>query len=291
MPAARRGGKTETDAVNGVAGEIAGLWTYPVKGCRGIAHEAAWLEPRGLAHDRRWMIVTPDGRFRTQRELPRLATIVVGLIDGTLTLRCGEEQVAVRADDYGQRITVAVWNDRIAALAPDAEADSALSDWLGQGVRLVRFPDGERRACDPAFAAPDDHTAFADGFPLLVTTEGSLGELNDALLERGRPPVTMDRFRPNIVAAGVPARTEDRHGTLQLGAGTAVRLVKPCDRCIVTTTDQQSGQRLGNEPIATLLRTRRNRATGGASFGQNGVPDLPAGAGALLRVGQPCRFV
>jgi uncharacterized protein YcbX len=277
--------------VNGVAGRIAALWTYPVKGCRGVALGAARLEPRGLTHDRRWMIVAPDGRFRTQRELPRLATIGVGLLDGALTLTCGGQQVSVRADDHGERVTVTIWNDRVAALMPDAEADAALSDWLGQSVRLARFPEGEQRACDPAFAAPGDHTAFADGFPLLVTTESSLAELNDALVERDRPPVTMDRFRPNIVVAGVPARAEDRSGTLQLDAGIAVRLVKPCDRCIVTTTDQQSGRRLGNEPLATLLRIRRNRATGGAWFGQNGVPALAAGGGYPLRVGQPCRFV
>ena len=56
-------------------GWVAGLFVYPVKGCAGTSIDAARLLPRGLEHDRRWMIVTPAGRFLTQREQPALARI------------------------------------------------------------------------------------------------------------------------------------------------------------------------------------------------------------------------
>lgn len=276
--------------MDGPRGRIAALWTYPVKGCRGVALAEASLEPRGLAHDRRWMIVTPDGRFRTQRELPLLATIDAVVADGRLRLRRGGEELAVPAADVGEPMAVTVWSDRVEALCPDAGVDAALSGWLGQPVRLVRFPERVRRRCGSDHARPQDHTAFADGFPLLVATDGSLCEVNDALLERGEEPVAMERFRPNVVLSGVPPRAEDAHQRVQLAGGAALLLVERCDRCVVTTTDQRTGERLGPEPLATLRRIRRNAATGGAWFGQNAVPVLPDGQAVPLRVGQAVRL-
>jgi uncharacterized protein YcbX len=96
----------------------------------------------------------------------------------------------------------------------------------------------------------------------------------------------MTRFRPNLVLAGLPRRAEDEARRFRLASGVEILLVKPCDRCIVTTTDQVTGERMGNEPIATLRRIRRNPGTGGVSFGQNGVPALAAGATVTLSVGE-----
>src|SRR3712207_5031736 len=121
---------------------------------------------------------------------------------------------------------------------------------------LVRFPETTRRSCDPASAPPESHTAFADAFPLLVTTESSLQELNDALMERGEEPVPIDRFRPNIVLSGLPRRAEDSTRRIRLARGLELLLVQPCERCIVTTTDQISGERRGEEPLAILRRVR-----------------------------------
>ncbi len=153
-------------------------------------------------------------------------------------------------------------------------------------MRLARFPKSTRRPCDPEFAPEGSHTGFADGFPLLVTSEGSLDELNAALLERGADPVPMSRFRPNIVLSGLPARTEDHARRLRFAGGLELLLVKPCDRCAVTTVDQESGERTGPEPIATLKRIRRNPSTGGVMFGQNAVAVLPAGGEERVTVGE-----
>lgn len=269
---------------------IAALAIYPVKSCHGIPLDEAVLTPRGLRHDRRWMIVDADGRFRTQRELPQLATLRPAIDGDRLLLRFGGEEAALPLGaDAGEPMRVTVWRDTVDAVCPAPDIDARLSRWLDRPVRLVRFPESSLRPCDPAFAAAGAHTAFADGFPLLVTTEASLAELNDALQERAEARVPMTRFRPNLVVAGVPTRTEDRHGRLQLPHGAALDLVKPCDRCIITTTDQETGERDSNEPIATLSRIRRNPRTRGAAFGQNAVPMLPP-APVVLHVGEPVAF-
>ena len=63
-----------------MAANIASLYVYPVKSCRGIALETSPVGERGLAFDREWMVVDGGGRFVTQREVPRLA-----LVEPTLT--------------------------------------------------------------------------------------------------------------------------------------------------------------------------------------------------------------
>lgn len=272
-------------------GRIAGLFIYPVKGCGGIELEAARLTARGFEHDRRWMIVDPSGRFRSQRELPQLATIRPQLADGELHLALGAQaKVRLPVRDAGEPLMVQVWRDQVLARTVDPDIDRTLSDFVGRPVRLVRFPDQTRRPCDPAYAPADSHTGFADGFPLLVTGEASLAELNEALLANGAAPVPMNRFRPNIILADIPAGAEDRHGCIELGAGLRLALVKPCDRCVVTTVDQQDGRKTGSEPLATLKRIRRNPATGGAWFGQNAVPQIGTDMEPTVRVGDACNL-
>jgi uncharacterized protein YcbX len=273
-------------------GGVAVLFVYPIKGCAGTSLGEARLLTRGLEHDRRWMIVNPAGRFITQREQPALARILPVLGEGELTLRFPDgSELRLPIADEGEPLRVTVWRDEVDAVAVSPAADAALSFYLSRPVRLVRFPEASLRACDPVFAPPGSHTGFADTFPLLVTSLSSLDELNDALLERGAEPVPMTRFRPNLVLAGLPRRAEDEASRLRLASGVEILLVKPCDRCIVTTTDQVTGERMGNEPIATLRRIRRNPRTGGVSFGQNGVPVLPVGATATLSLGESCELL
>lgn len=274
------------------AARITGLFVYPVKGCQGTALEEAVLGARGLAFDRHWMIVDPAGRFLTQRELPRLAAIRPHLSDEALGLDlAGARRLELPLRAEGSRITVRVWSDTLPALAVAAEADEALSRFLGRPVRLIRFDESQRRVCDEAYAPAGAHTAFADGFPLLVANEGSLAALNAALAEQGAPPVPMSRFRPNLVLGDAPAGAEDRYPGLLVGDAVRLDLVKPCDRCVVTTIDQASGRSMGQEPIRTLARIRRNPRTRGVWFGQNAVPRLADGATAVLRMGDVCRLI
>lgn len=274
------------EATMPIAARVVGLFVYPVKGAAGIAVDGWPLTARGLEHDRRWMIVDAGGRYLSQRVLPRLVRLRPELGgDGLHLTADGERLAVVPLADSGEPCEVEVWGDRVAALAPDPAADRVLSAWIGRAVRLVRFPEDARRACDPRFAPPGSHTGFADGFPLLVTSEASLDELNAALAE----PVPMDRFRPNLVIGRAPPGAEDRAGALALADGSRLLLVKPCARCVVTTVDQATGSTTGKEPLATLVRLRRNPRKAGAFFGQNAVPE-PA-SGARLQVGAACRLV
>ncbi|MBB2203935.1 MOSC domain-containing protein [Gluconacetobacter takamatsuzukensis] len=244
---------------------VVALHVHPVKSLGGIAVAEGRLGPCGLEDDRRWMVVDPDGRFLTQRQMPHMALVGVARGPGGLVLaRAGLGAHAVaRPPADGARRMVQVWKDSV----PAVDAGDAAAAWLGAALgrpcRLVYLHDTGARPADPAFAPPGATVGFADGFAVLLASRDSLDALNRDL----PAAVPMDRFRPNLVLEGAAPWAEDGWRLLAVGAAL-LRIVKPCSRCIVTTIDQQTAEIPDpREPLATLARTRRAR--GGVMFGQN----------------------
>lgn len=246
---------------------VAELHVYPVKGLAGIRLSRARLTPRGLEHDRRFMVVDGAGTFLTQREHPRMATVWTEIADGELLLSAPDrgEVTLPLAPDAGERLSARVWNSLCEAIAPSPEADAWLSDFLGLACRLAYMPEWSERQVNPAYAGPGHLVGFADGYPVLVTSVSSLADLNARL----RHPVPMNRFRPNLVVAGAPAYAEDDWRELRAGEAR-LRIAKPCERCQVTTTDQATGEVRGAEPLATLSAYRAT-ADYSSRFGMNAV--------------------
>ena len=262
---------------------IVGLHRYPVKSLGGQTLEQAMVEPRGLAGDRRWMMVTPEGRFLTRRELPAMAHVSADWTGSGIVLSHRDgRQLAVSEPLTGTTLPVRIWGDAVQG----HDAGDAVAEWLsavfGCAVRLVHMPDSVVRPVDRDFARDGDQVSFADGFPLLVTTVESLDALNARLAN----PVSMARFRPNLVIAGAPAAfAEDGWQSLRIGAVT-LRVAKPCTRCIMTTQDPDSGEVVEKmEPLRTLKAM--GRVLPGPRpepvFGQNAIPD---GVG-MIAVGDP----
>jgi uncharacterized protein YcbX len=244
---------------------ISGLFFYPAKGMGGTALGSAEVQQRGLAGDRRWMAVDAAGRFLSQRSLPRLALLRVEAEPEGLLLRApGRPDLSVRRPRGGVSSRVAIWRDTVDALPADAAAHRWLSDYLGEPCRLVYMPEESIRPVDPAYGTDGDHVSFADGYPILLTNEASLAELN----RRMGDPLPMDRFRPNLVVTGADAFAEDTWREIRVGA-VRMQVVKPCGRCTVTTTDQQTAAR-GKEPLRTLATFRRVESK--VYFGVNLIP-------------------
>ncbi len=256
------------------------LFSYPVKSCRGIEHDTVALTSAGLEHDREWMFVTADGRFLTQREEPRLALVEVALTDRELHLSArGAGPLVVPLDRNGPLRGVTVWRDRVNAQDEGDGPAAWISSLLGREARLVRFDrDAHRPSARDWTGEIEALNRFSDGFPLLALSRASLDDLN------ARLPVAlpMNRFRPNLVLDGLPPYGEDQLHELVSGA-IRLRIVKPCTRCIVTTTAQDSGTIDGDEPLRTLKTYRWNERLRGAAFGQNTI--VVSGAGEPLSVG------
>jgi len=260
---------------------LTGIHSYPVKSCRGISHDSALLTAAGLEHDREWMFVAPGGQFITQRDEPCLARVDVALFDGALRLSAdGAGEVAVPLDLAGPRSSVTVWGDRCVGVDQGDDAATWIGSLLGREARLVRFDAATLRRSDTAWTGElDAFNLFSDGFPLLVVSRASLDDLNSRL----PVAVPMERFRPNLVLGGLPPFGEDALHEIASG-GVCLRIVKPCTRCVITTTDQRSGARESDEPLRTLKTYRWNAVLRGVAFGQNAI--VVAGAGLRLDLGQ-----
>lgn len=268
---------------------IAALNLYPVKSCAGVPVTEALLIETGLELDRAWMVVDGRGDMITQRERPRLALVRTTLRGDDLVLRApGMLALHVSLDAVEAATRACVWDDEVAAYDLGALAAQWFTDYLGETARLVRFDPEHRRLSDRTWTGGlEAQTAFADGFALLVLSTGSLAELNARLHARALPPVTMERFRANLVLDGLQAHDEDRIDELTLATDegpVVLRLVKPCTRCSIPNIDPLTAD-LGHEPGDTLAGYRSDARIGGAiTFGMNAV--VVDGADRVLRVGQ-----
>ena len=256
------------------------LRIYPVKSCAGIELPEATLAETGLEDDRHWMLVRPNGRFVTQRELPRMALIRTRVDAKALSLEAeGSPTLVVPRASTGVSLDVTVWKFDGRGIDCGDEAAAWFSEFLETPLRLVRFDANLPRTCAPEWTAGlRSVTEFSDGFPILVISRASLDELNSRLPR----PLPMERFRPNIVLDGVGPYDEDRVHELTTGA-VRLRVVKPCTRCAITTTDHERGVVDGVEPLATLKGYRFDRELRGVAFGQNAI--IVSGAGSRLSVG------
>ncbi len=243
------------------------LFYYPVKSLAGVASDRVDLSRRGPKWDREWMLVGPDGKFLSQRTVPKMGRVQTSIQADSLRLSAGAASVSVPLSTSGPRRRVVVWNDPCDALDEGDAVAAWLSDFLGTTCRLVRIAPDFRRA----IPYPDGWTAFADGGPVLVVTEESLADLG----RRAGRAFEAERFRPNVVVSGSPAWAEDGWKTLK-GERSLLHAAKACSRCAITTLDPKTGEG-GPEPLKTLATFRRGE-DGGVDFG---VYCVPEGDGAL----------
>lgn len=261
---------------------LASLHCYPIKSLGGFSVNEARLTDRGLAHDRRWMLVDEAGRFVSQREVAVMACLhTSALPDGfrVTDIRTGATLDLPWLVRDGAPIATKVWDDGVQALAGDPSWSGWFSERLGRSVRLVHMPEATMRATDGRYA--EGLTSLSDGFPYLIISQASLDDLNARIAPSGSPAegvtVPMDRFRPNLVITGGEAFQEDGWKEISIGEAR-FRLVKPCARCVVTTTDQRTGER-GQEPLRTLATYRREGEK--VLFGMNAVGSVDG----TIRVG------
>lgn len=266
---------------------VEGLNIHPLKSGRAIALDRAEVRLDGFAGDRRFMVVDAAGRFVTQREMQALARIEAHAAADGVSLTMEGRELSARFDP-GRRLSVTVWDSTVDAAVADPAVNAVLSGWLGRPVALVHMDARSRRAVGEDWAGAAVPVGFADGFPALVTTTGSLADLNRILVGKGQQPVGMDRFRTNVLIACDEPWREDFWEAIEIG-GIRFDLVKPCARCIMTTQDQQTGARIGGNPIEGLAdrRMSADRRVAGVLFGWNAVP---RGEGTL-RLGDPVRVV
>jgi uncharacterized protein YcbX len=248
--------------------QLSEIWVYPVKSLGGIQLQESKVTDRGLELDRRWLLVDDSGRFLTQREYPELALFKPEIVGEFLkiTHRVLLEWIEIPLRPVFldvDKMKVTVWDDTIDAF----EVSATINDWftklLGFSTRLVYMPEESERKLDPDYAITGvENNSFSDAYPFLIIGQSSLDDLNSRL----ENPVQMNRFRPNFVFTNGDAFEEDTWREFNIGDVSFVG-VKPCDRCVMTTVDQEKGIVSGKDPLKTLAKYRNfgNKVL----FGQN----------------------
>lgn len=218
---------------------------------------------KGLQYDRRWMLVDETGKFMTQRIYPKMALFKLSILNLQLKIEHAQHKiyVDVKMVNVSNPLTVTIWNDTVTAF----EVNPAHSEWfskmLGISCRLVFFPEENSRAVDARYQVNGENVSLADAYPFIIIGQSSLDDLNAKLKE----PVPINRFRPNFVFEGGKPFEEDSWRNFSIGDTRFVG-VKLCDRCVLTTVNQSTGEK-GVEPLKTLAsyRNRNNKIY----FGQN----------------------
>ena len=259
---------------------LTGLYLYPVKSLGGYAVPTAEATPRGLRHDRRWLLVDGRNRFLTQRQHPAMAFLALAPAHNGFLIRHRQRPdllplyIPFEATPE-QTLFVTIWDDLVFAWRGPAVADAWLSDALGREVRLAYMSEMVRRPVEPALNPENQLVSFADGYPYLLLGEAALADLS----RRVGTALDLRRFRPNLVFGGGPAYADDTWAEFRIG-NLPFRAVRGCGRCVLTTIDPDTAQK---SPFAEPLRTLATYRTedGFALFGQN----VTGPASGTLRVG------
>lgn len=287
-----------SDAPADVSAVISRLYVYPVKSCAGVQVSEALLIETGLEFDRAWMVVDAQGQFLTQRALQRMALIQPQFKHSEMVLRApGMLALHIALDAVEAPLRVRVWDDEVPAYDMGDLAAQWFSDFLEIPARLVRFDPEHKRISDLKWTAGlEALNQFNDGYSLLILSQASLDQLNAKLVAAGTAPVSMARFRPNIVL-GNPAdasdgcallpHDEDRLDVLQIATAQGVvqlKPVKPCTRCPIPNIDPATA--ISSPEVSDMLQSYRQdaRVNGAVTFGMNAV--VLRGFDHLLQVGQ-----
>ncbi len=277
-----------TAAVDMSIARIRSIFEYPLKSAAGLSRSEAYVNQRGINADRHWMLIDSNQKFVSARTHPKLLLIKINTTTNGLQV-CFPAQaphpsatffIYMPEQNESNVVEVTLWDDQVQSLlAPGC--DAYFSEFLQSEVRLVYQPENLLRLLSPKYAQQNDHTAFADGYPILILSQASL----DELAQRMQAPIQVTNFRPNILVENIAAHAEDDWHRIRIGE-CELELVKPCVRCVLTTIDPllAKAHPLG-EPLRTLKTYRRSAK--GITFGMNVIPRKLG----KIRVGDPIELI
>ena len=247
--------------VNSVS-SLSNINIFPVKSIAGISLFTAQVEKQGLEFDRRFMVASLDGKMITARTHPNMLKIKALIeADGLILCYPGLLDLHFTFNELEMKdVDATVWGDTFSAYSTTKEANQWFSSILGTEAQLLFSGEQSNRIREKI----QTNVSFADGYPLLVISEASLAELN----KRSSSHHTMAQFRTNLVVSGSEAFIEDSWKRIRIGE-VEFDIVKPCQRCILTTVNPHTAQYHPNKEPLRTLSTFRADESGNVYFGQN----------------------
>ncbi|MCB0489899.1 MAG: MOSC domain-containing protein [Cyclobacteriaceae bacterium] len=240
------------------------IWIYPVKSLGGIRLSSAQVMEKGFQYDRRYMLMDENNMFITQRAFPLMSQFKLGNFGESFSVRFEGDIIEIpkNPERTGEHFEATIWDDTVKVAELSKEHSQWFSEKMNLACKLVFFPEENDRLVDQGYATNQEHVSLADGYPFLIIGQRSLDDLNNRL----SAPISMKRFRPNLVFSGGKPFAEDSWREFTIGDNRFVNL-KLCARCVLTTIDPETGKQ-GTEPLATLAKFRRidNKVNFGANL-------------------------
>ncbi len=236
---------------------------YPIKSLGGVSVSEWHTTNRGLEHDRRWMLIDDKNQFLTIRQQSEFLFFKLYVTKNGFNIlhKNTSKTLAIPFMLKGTaNLQAKIWDDEVMVIA----APTAMSEWftkqLGFDCQLVYIPDNSPRRVQPDWVTEEHHVSLADAYPILLAGQNSLADLNSKM----EAPITMQRFRPNLIFEGGEPYEEFIWTDITIGTAK-LKGIKPCTRCIVTTLNPETAEK-GKEPLKTLFKQRINDKM---VFGQN----------------------
>lgn len=241
---------------------VSALHIYPLKSARGLSLKKMDIVNSGPKFDREWMLINDSNHFITQRVKPEMCHIATQLTSEHLILSAPKQEDLYVALDLhqGETLDVKIFSDWTQAIHLKKEYDQWFSDFLNAKVKLIRSPQRKSRETSGK-RGPKTEIKFPDGYPFLLTNEATLKELNEKLDQ----PVSMLRFRPNIIISGPPANKEEEWTKFTIGNVNFLS-VKSCTRCSIINISPSTGKK--SSRVTQTLKSYRTKE-GTVIFGNN----------------------
>lgn len=209
---------------------ISAINVAPVKSLGLVKADRVDIGWRGIAGDRRFMLLDGAGRVVTQRQLGALTRVKAEYYDEGRSLRMTfpDGRVVEGAPEADGRAATMLWGRVVEGNVVGGQWGAALSEYCG--TELTLFESDAAGAC-------------FDEYPVSVISQATIEYLSS--LTRGAKSFEPDRFRPTLLLDGCDPHDEDEwlgKGIL-IGDGLRLRMVARDPRCAITTLDPATGER------------------------------------------------
>ncbi len=236
--------------------QLSDIYIYPIKSLAGIRLDSVQLEIRGLKNDRRFLLIDEEGVFMTQRTIRQMALLHTALKEDKIHVWHKDQRdnvliIPTQPKAFIKEQEVDVWGiSSICQVMPKA-INEWFSNQLKTACQLVYMPDTAERRMKEKYSTERELVSFADGSPMLVIGQAGLDDLNQRL----DSPVSMNRFRPNLVFSGGTPFIEDEWSMIKIGQHT-LKVTHRCVRCNMVNINQETAE-IVKEPNRTLASFRR----------------------------------
>jgi uncharacterized protein YcbX len=254
----------------------------PIKGTRLHTVDEIMLDRAGARGDRRFYLIDERDRMVNAKTVGELTAAVAEYSEGEnrLEIAFPDDRVVAGEPHLGERVDTRFYSEPTVARLVVGPWSDAISEHVGQRLRLVQAVDG--RGVD---------RGQAGGVTLISSASlerlAEVGALDGNVGADGDPQIDARRFRMTIEVDGLEAHAEDGWVGRSARIGdAAVRFAGHVGRCLITSRDPETG-RIDLPTLDILERYRGDvDATEPLPFGIYGAVVRPG----IARVGDSVVF-